>query len=153
MTPKSLLRHPAARSSAAELTSGEFQRVFREPNPPPPTEVRRLLLCSGKIFYDLISQDSRAEGTAITRLEQLYPFPENDLQDELAAYPDLAEIVWVQEEPANMGAWRSIAHRLRAVADVPVRYIGRPDRASPAEGYAAAHSREQERIVTEALGI
>jgi 2-oxoglutarate dehydrogenase E1 component len=152
MTPKSLLRHPAARSGAAELAGGEFQRVFRESDPPPAAEVRRLLLCSGKVFYDLISQGSRAEGTAITRLEQLYPFPEKDLLEELATYPDLVEIVWVQEEPANMGAWRSIAHRLTAVADVPVRYVGRPDRASPAEGYAAAHAREQERIITEALG-
>ncbi|MEN8143524.1 MAG: 2-oxoglutarate dehydrogenase E1 component [Gemmatimonadota bacterium] len=153
MTPKSLLRHPAARSVAADLSSGEFRRVFRETDPPPAEEVRRLLLCSGKVFYDLIGQDSRAEGTAITRLEQLYPFPEEDLLAELAAYPDLTEVVWVQEEPANMGAWRSIAHRLNAVADVPVRYIGRPDRASPAEGYAAAHAREQQRIVTEALGL
>ncbi|MEE9208125.1 MAG: 2-oxoglutarate dehydrogenase E1 component [Gemmatimonadota bacterium] len=153
MTPKSLLRHPAARSRAAELAGGEFQRVFREPDPPPAADVRRLLICSGKIFYDLINPGSRADGTAITRLEQLYPFPENDLLEELATYPNLAEILWVQEEPANMGAWRSIAHRLKAVAAVPVRYIGRPDRASPAEGYAAAHSRQQERIVSEALGI
>ena len=90
---------------------------------------------------------------AVARIEQLYPFPVDALSSLLALYPALSEIVWAQEEPQNMGAWRSIRHRLEDVAGaVPVRYVGRPWRASPSEGYPTAHLREQDRIVRVALG-
>jgi 2-oxoglutarate dehydrogenase E1 component len=120
--------------------------------------VRRLVLCSGKIYYDISGHDQRstAHDVAVARLEQLYPFPVDEVTALVAAYPRLEELVWAQEEPQNMGAWRSLRHRLedaaRAGSIVPrVAYVGRPWRASPSEGYPTAHLREQDRIVREAL--
>jgi 2-oxoglutarate dehydrogenase complex dehydrogenase (E1) component-like enzyme len=118
--------------------------------------VRRLVLCSGKLYYDIAGHEERAArtGVAVARLEQLYPFPERAAAELAASYPSLEEVVWAQEEPQNMGAWRPIRHRLEAAAPtgVPVRFVGRPWRASTAEGYPTAHLREQDRIVREALG-
>jgi 2-oxoglutarate dehydrogenase E1 component len=118
--------------------------------------VRRLVLCSGKIYYDLVGHEQRANApeAAVARLEQLYPFPVEAAAELCATYPHLAELVRAQEEPQNMGAWRTIRHRLEsAVPDgVPVSFVGRPWRASTAEGYPTAHLREQDRIVREALG-
>ena len=118
--------------------------------------MRRLVLCSGKVYYDIAGHEERA-GSArrwrSARLEQLYPFPVEAAAELCASYPRLEELVWAQEEPQNMGAWRSIRHRLEnAVPDgVRVRFVGRPWRASTAEGYPTAHLREQDRIVREAL--
>ncbi|MDT8436981.1 MAG: 2-oxoglutarate dehydrogenase E1 component [Gemmatimonadota bacterium] len=157
MTPKSLLRHPAARSTARELVEGAFRPVLpglREPGER--ADVRRLVLCSGKLFYDLAGSDEwkgGAAGADIARVERLYPFPGEELREARGTYEGLEEIVWAQEEPANMGAWRYIRPLLEELVgpDISVRYAGRPERASPAEGYAAAHAAEQARIVREAL--
>jgi 2-oxoglutarate dehydrogenase E1 component len=118
-------------------------------------EVRRLVLCSGKIYYDLAGHELRSEArtVAIGRLEQLYPFPVADAAALVGSYPQLGEVVWAQEEPQNMGAWRAIRHRLEESLPegVRLRFVGRPWRASPSEGYPTAHLREQDRIVREAL--
>jgi 2-oxoglutarate dehydrogenase E1 component len=121
-----------------------------------PAEVRRVLLCSGKVYYDLAAHPAYADrpGLAVARLEQLYPFPVPAYAELLRSYPGLEELVWVQEEPQNMGPYRSIRHRLEESLPAGVRlgYVGRPWRASPSEGYPTAHMLEQERIVREALG-
>jgi 2-oxoglutarate dehydrogenase E1 component len=152
MTPKGLLRLKQASSTLAELADGSFHPVLDDPNANH-DEVTRLVLCSGKLYYDIAGHEQRAAATnvAIARLEQLYPFPVDAYAEGVAAYPKLEEVVWAQEEPQNMGAWRSIRHRLEAPG-VPLRYLGRPWRASPSEGYPTAHLREQDRIVRAALG-
>jgi 2-oxoglutarate dehydrogenase E1 component len=155
MTPKGLLRLKEAASSLADLTDGSFRPVLDDP-----TEskdgIRRLVLCSGKVYYDIVGHELRAGATtvAVARVEQLYPFPSEQTKALIASYPNLEEVVWAQEEPQNMGAWRSIRHRLEEARPrhVPLRYVGRPWRASPSEGYPTAHLREQDRIVREALG-
>jgi 2-oxoglutarate dehydrogenase E1 component len=154
MTPKSLLRHPQATSKLEDLSTGTFQPVIDEPGIDP-KGMTRILLCSGKIYYDLMAEAGTAKDRpAIVRMEQLYSLPEIELRNMLERYPDLTDVVWVQEEPRNMGAWRFLAEKLRAIfkPGVKLSYIGRPERASPAEGYPAAHAAEQKRIVKEALG-
>ena len=118
--------------------------------------MRRLVLCSGKVYYDIAAHEARAatrEQVAIARIEQLYPFPLEAATALVASYPSLEEVVWAQEEPQNMGAWRALRHRLEETKPeaVPLRYVGRPWRASPSEGYPTAHLREQDRIVRAAL--
>jgi len=151
MTPKGLLRLKQASSTLADLAEGAFQPVIDDANADHQA-VTRLVLCSGKVYYDIVGHELRGEASAVAvaRLEQLYPFPVNEYAKVVAAYPRLTEIVWVQEEPQNMGAWRTIRHRLEAPR-VPLRYVGRPWRASPSEGYPTAHLREQDRIVRQAL--
>ncbi|HSE28549.1 MAG TPA: hypothetical protein VLA95_10000, partial [Gemmatimonadales bacterium] len=152
LTPKSLLRLPAAASSLADLTGGAFRAVLDDPAA---IESPRVLVCSGKVYYDLMAEaEKRERRPAIVRLEQLYPFPAEELQVTLANHLKAREIVWVQEEPRNQGAWRFLHERLQAVlpAGATLSYVGRPERASPAEGYPAAHAKEQARIVGEALG-
>jgi 2-oxoglutarate dehydrogenase E1 component len=156
MTPKSLLRHPRARSAVADL-DGRFRPVLPAGGADrDPTAVRRLLLCSGKVYYDLTGSEAWEEAKAVdlSRIEMLYPFPREEVQTLAAGYPELEEIVWVQEEPENMGAWRAVEPLLRDVAgaNVRVRSVSRPPAASPAEGYAAAHASAQARIVDEAIG-
>ncbi|MGN6431690.1 MAG: multifunctional oxoglutarate decarboxylase/oxoglutarate dehydrogenase thiamine pyrophosphate-binding subunit/dihydrolipoyllysine-residue succinyltransferase subunit [Gaiellaceae bacterium] len=154
MTPKGLLRLKQAGSSLADLTEGAFRPVLDDPSADK-AEVRRLVLCSGKIYYDLAGHELRegARHVAIARIEQLYPFPVDAKAALVAAYPSLSEVVWAQEEPQNMGPWRAIRHRLEEnlPEGVGLRYVGRPWRASPSEGYPTAHLREQDRIVREAL--
>jgi 2-oxoglutarate dehydrogenase E1 component len=154
MTPKGLLRLKQAASTLAELTDGAFRPVLDDPAADK-AEVRRLVLCSGKIYYDLAGHELRenARNVAIARIEQLYPFPVEAKAAVVASYPNLAEVVWAQEEPQNMGPWRAIRHRLEESLPegVKLRYVGRPWRASPSEGYPTAHLREQDRIVREAL--
>jgi 2-oxoglutarate dehydrogenase E1 component len=155
MTPKSLLRHPRAVSSLTDLAEGSFHKLISDPFVHErPQDVRRIVLCSGKIYYDLLAAREKqgAEGVALVRLEQIYPLPEEDLAALFAACTNLRDVVWAQEEPANMGAWRHVEVWLReGVGERDLRYAGRPDRASPAEGYATDHEREQARIVSEAL--
>ena len=151
MTPKGLLRLKQASSTLADLAEGSFRPVIDDPG----TEhdaVTRLVFCSGKVYYDVVGHELRSDArtVAVARIEQLYPFPVNEYAEVVAAYPNLTEVVWVQEEPQNMGAWRTIRHRLEAPG-VPLRYVGRPWRASPSEGYPTAHLREQDRIVREVL--
>jgi 2-oxoglutarate dehydrogenase E1 component len=115
---------------------------------------RRLVLCAGKVYYDIVGHEARAHatGVAVARLELLYPFPSDSVRQLIGSYPYLREVVWAQEEPQNMGPWRSIRHRLEeAAAGVPLRYVGRPWRASPSEGYPTAHLLEQDRIARAAL--
>jgi len=158
MTPKGLLRLKHAASALEELSTGSFRPVI--PDPVAGADVRRLVLCSGKVYYDIVGHSARpgASDVAVARLEQLYPFPVDALAELLAGLPRLEEIVWAQEEPQNMGAWRSIRHRLddaaRSSSPVAgVTYVGRSWRASPSEGYPTAHQLEQDRIVRVALGV
>ena len=149
MQPKSLLRLPEAASKLSELTSGGFRAVIDDAAVSDRGEVKRLVFCTGKIYYDLLPV--RAPHIALVRIEELYPWPGNEVAGIVDIYPSLEEVVWVQEEPKNMGAWSYAAPRLRVSTGnaLVMRYIGRPDRASPAEGYAEAHKREQDRIVAE----
>ena len=154
MTPKGLLRLKQASSTVADLSEGGFQPVLDDPRAQK-EQVRRLVLCSGKVYYDLEGHELRrsAYHVAIARIEQLYPFPVEEKAALVASFPNLAEVVWTQEEPQNMGPWRAIRHRLEEnlPKGVSLRYVGRPWRASPSEGYPTAHLREQDRIVREAL--
>ncbi len=153
-TPKSLLRKPEAGSSFTDLASGTFAPVLDDGSYADGAAARSLVLCSGKVFYDLMTEASeRTERPPVLRVEQLYPFPAAALREALARYPSLTEVVWTQEEPRNMGAWTFMEPRLRELlpAGIALRYAGRPERASPAEGYPAAHAQEQQRIVDEAM--
>ena len=159
MTPKSLLRLPQAASRPAELAAGAFRSVIDDPrfehDARAATKVRRLLLCSGKIYYDLVGSDhfAKASDVAVVRVERLYPFPSDDLQEVLDRYPKIASFAWVQEEPRNMGARKFVLPRIRHLVPykIPLGDISRPERSRPAEGYPAAHLVEQARIVREAL--
>jgi 2-oxoglutarate dehydrogenase E1 component len=157
MTPKSLLRLPQATSSLTDLAEGRFHHVLDDGSAREHASVvTKVLLCSGKVYYDLAAAAAQLDDNriAIVRVEQLYPIPEVELRDVLARYPNVDEVRWVQEEPRNMGAWAFVHGRLRNILPASVRltYVGRPYRASPAEGYPAAHAAEQARIVNEALG-
>jgi 2-oxoglutarate dehydrogenase E1 component len=155
MTPKSLLRHPKATSTLADLSDGAFHAVLDDPAAPP--DVQRVVLCSGKLYYDLAARREKdaTASVALLRVEELYPFPDGELLGALEKHAEANEIIWAQEEPENMGAWRYVAPRLRARVgdDITIAYCGRPERASPAEGYAGDHEAEQERIVGEALHV
>jgi 2-oxoglutarate dehydrogenase E1 component len=153
VTPKGLLRLKDASSTLADLAEGAFRPVLDDAGADKPA-VRRLVLCSGKVYYDIAGHEARAGATsvALARLEQLYPFPSTAVRGLIASYPSLDEVVWAQEEPQNMGPWRSIRHRLEeATGGVPLRFAGRPWRASPSEGYPTAHLVEQDRIARAAL--
>jgi 2-oxoglutarate dehydrogenase E1 component len=155
-TPKGLLRLPRATSTLTELTSGSFKFVIDDPTAVERKEkVERLTLCTGKIYYDIDAAPKRetAESVAVARVELLYPFAKEQLVELIATYPNLKEIVWVQEEPRNMGAWSVMQRRMPELLPdgVELGYVGRPPRASPGEGYAVAHTKEQERIVLTAL--
>jgi 2-oxoglutarate decarboxylase len=154
MTPKSLLRLPQATSRIEHLADSRFFPVLSEPRIDE-AKVTRLVLCSGKIYYDLKGHATREnnETVAITRVELLYPFPQRQIMDEVARYPNLREVLWVQEEPRNMGARAHMSPRLLQIlpSDLEFGYVGRPERASPGEGYPAAHTMEQTRIIRTAL--
>jgi 2-oxoglutarate dehydrogenase E1 component len=156
MTPKSLLRLPQATSTVTDLANGRFQFVLDDPAPPASrSAVSRLVLCSGKVYYDAALAPRRVEAThvAIGRIELLYPFPEVDVRALIGSYTALREIVWLQEEPSNMGARKWVVPQLEALAPpgVDVRYVSRPEHSSPAEGYPAAHRATQDRLVADAL--
>ncbi|MGH7503725.1 MAG: 2-oxoglutarate dehydrogenase E1 component [Longimicrobiales bacterium] len=153
MTPKSLLRHPRAVSTLPELASGRFYTVIADPAfANGKASARRVVLASGKLYHDLLAGREKAGPTdvAFVRVEQLYPFPVDALAEVLAEH-DTDNVVWAQEEPRNMGAWAFVEPRLRELIGASPVYVGRPERASPAEGYAEDHEREQQRIVAEAL--
>ena len=156
LTPKSLLRLPQATSRIEHLAESRFFPVLSEPRIAE-EKVTRLVLCSGKIYYDLKGHATREnnEGVAITRVELLYPFPQRQILDEVERYPNLREVLWVQEEPRNMGARAHMSPRLLHILPSPLEfgYVGRPERASPGEGYPAAHTMEQNRIIRTALDL
>jgi 2-oxoglutarate dehydrogenase E1 component len=168
MTPKSLLRLPAATSTFDELTDGEFQRVIDDPlfaspggdngtSTLPRDGVTKLVLCSGKVYYDIIANEEResADHIAVARVELLYPFPEEQLKDLMDSYPNLERVVWVQEEPRNMGPRAFMRRRMAGILpeDLHYYYVGRQLRAAQSEGYSAAHRKEQARIVRVALDL
>jgi 2-oxoglutarate dehydrogenase E1 component len=155
MSPKSLLRHPKAVSTLSELANGTFQTVIDDPSPPALDRVERLILCSGKIYYALekMREETKASNAAIVRVEQLYPFPSNELSRIVARHAKTREVFWVQEEPENQGAWSSVAPRLEALlgGEIPVSYVGREEAASPATGSYSQHHAEEEALLKEAF--
>lgn len=158
MSPKSLLRHKQATSTLEELANGRFQTVMNETDDIDNDKVRRVVVCSGKVYYDL--RDARREreidDIAIVRLEQIYPFPEEELYKVLTQWPQLTDAVWCQEEPMNQGVWYSSQHHMRRVihrhkSDIYLRYVGRDASAAPAAGYMALHIEQQDAFINEAL--
>jgi 2-oxoglutarate dehydrogenase E1 component len=157
LTPKSLLRHPRCVSSLADLADGRFQPVLDDDAQG--GRVRRVVMASGKLYYDLLKarDDKRGDGVALVRLEQFYPFPAEALSGVLERYPRSAELIWAQEEPRNMGAWRFVREQfldghVRGAEGRAPRYVGRPASASPATGSYKLHVQEQEAILEDALG-
>jgi multifunctional 2-oxoglutarate metabolism enzyme len=157
-TPKGLLRLDRATANLEQLTGEHFHFILDDPTAVDRREkVERLILCTGKVYYDLDASDRRAaaENVGIARVEMLYPFAKEQLEGVIGAYPNLKEIAWVQEEPRNMGAWKVMSRRMPELLPegVELTYIGRQGRASPGEGYSGAHALEQERIVLTALTL
>jgi 2-oxoglutarate dehydrogenase E1 component len=155
MTPKSLLRHRLSNSTLSELSDGALAVVLAELDPLPAAPVRRVVLCSGKVFFDLLTvrRERKITDVAILRVEQLYPFPRRHLRQLLDQYSNAREIVWCQEEPRNQGAWYQIQHHLRALkhGDQSLGYAGRPPSASPACGYPRLHHAQQLALIDTAL--
>ncbi len=164
MTPKSLLRHTLAAATLTELAEGTFQAVIDDTMALSHAgDIRKVLICTGKIAIDLLSHERGRQGdasvptdVATVRVERLYPFPGQELQDVLSHYQHIQEVVWVQEEPRNMGAWSYISPRLSALIDslpspIPLNVISRPERASPASGFMDLFLAEQEQILAQAL--
>jgi 2-oxoglutarate dehydrogenase E1 component len=155
MTPKSILRHPKAVSRVQDLANGQFELVLRDPSIQDAQSVHRVLLCTGKVYYDLLAEQERRKDshTAIVRMEQLYPCPEWNLSKTLGSYARASEIFWVQEEPQNMGAWNFVHRHITPLLPIgcDFRYIGRPERASPASGSYKIWHQEQETLIRAAF--
>ena len=160
MSPKSLLRHKDATSTLDELAQGRFECVIDDPSQLDPAKVTKAILCGGKVYYDLANKQKElaSTDTAIIRIEQLYPFPEQDLHSVLARYPQLEKVVWCQEEPQNQGAWYSSQHHMRNVLNQlnpelnqKFSFAGRPASAAPASGYMSVHVEQQNRLVDDAF--
>ncbi len=160
-TPKSLLRHKLATSSLEELAESGFQTIIPEIDPHDPAKTTRMIMCSGKVYYDLLEQKRAKEldDSIVVRIEQLYPFPQDDLDELIVQYPNLQDVVWCQEEPMNQGAWYCSQHHMRrSLAAHPnkalnLRYAGREASAAPACGYMSTHAQQQQQLVDDALGI
>jgi 2-oxoglutarate decarboxylase len=155
-TPKSLLRHPRAVSTMHDLTAGGFLELMGDSGVADPAAVSRVVFCSGKVYYDLLAarEERKADHVALVRVEQLYPFAADQARDLLARYPVTAEVVWAQEEPRNMGPWRFLRENIQALLDATrreVRYVGRPESASPAAGSHKRHQQEVAEILNDAL--
>ncbi|HSB01564.1 MAG TPA: 2-oxoglutarate dehydrogenase E1 component [Anaerolineales bacterium] len=155
-TPKGLLRHPLTASSPQEFTSGNWQRVIDDQTlPGKKTDVKNLTLCSGRIYVDLVSSDLRKGNPddAIVRVDQLYPFPQDELEEIVGGYPNLERLIWVQEEPLNMGAWNYVRPYLRQVVEdrFTLHYVGRPESSSPAEGSTTLYRINQQSLVEQAF--
>jgi len=156
MTPKSLLRHDLSVSSLEDLANGEFATVIDEIDTQAvkPANVRRVVMCSGKVYFDLLKarRAAKNEEVALVRVEQLYPFPVTETEAVLAKYPNAREVVWCQEEPQNQGAWYQIRHRLQTlVGKRELLYAGRPPAAAPATGITKIHEQEQRGLIEAAL--
>jgi 2-oxoglutarate dehydrogenase E1 component len=159
MSPKSLLRHPLAISTLEDLSSGQFQNVIGDTRVDP-AKTERVILCSGKVYYTLLAEMMKRnqENVALIRIEQLYPFPDQELRAALAPFKNIKSIYWCQECPMNQGAWYSSQHRMRRVVDdiypnLYLEYVGRPSLAAPAGGYMSAHIEEEKRFVDQALNV
>lgn len=157
MTPKSLLRHPLASTTLHELAEGHFQPVLDDPEALKRAEtIRRVVLCSGKVALDLLGSEQRtqAEDVALVRIEELYPFPQQELKRVLAHYPRVKEVIWAQEEPQNMGAWKYLAARVKALLDTKIKLnvLARPESCSPATGFSELFQAEQDVLIAGALG-
>jgi 2-oxoglutarate dehydrogenase E1 component len=156
MSPKSLLRSPAATSKLADFTDGEFRRLIPDSTVKDPKRVKRVLLCTGKVYYDLVAarEERGYDDVAIVRVEQLYPLRKDDLLELLSVFSEGTPVVWVQEEPKNLGAWAYVNRELSGLlgGSFPWSCVSRPLSASPATGSAKRHAREQARLVAEALG-
>lgn len=156
VTPKSLLRHPAAVSSYDDFAEHGFREVIDDVSVADKKEAKRVVLCSGKIYYELLkARESVAPGeTALVRVEQFYPFPKDALSAILKSYENVQDVVWCQEEPQNMGAWHFMTQQLGvSFGKNKIRYVGRPEQASPAHGYMHVHQGEQEKICKNAVGL
>jgi 2-oxoglutarate dehydrogenase E1 component len=156
MSPKSLLRKKEASSPIRDLAKGAFQTVIPEVDAIEPKDVKRVIACCGKVYYDLLTarRERREDQVAIIRVEQLYPFPHKQFAAEIKRYPGAADVVWCQEEPQNQGAWYQIGHYLRENMreDQKLYFAGRPASASPAGGYMAKHNQRQKALVEQAFG-
>ncbi len=159
MSPKWILRHKLATSSLEDLAEGHFHNVITEEQVDP-AKAKRVVLCSGKVYYHLLEErmERGQEDVALVRLEQLYPFPEEELKEALAPFKNLKDVVWCQEEPMNQGAWYSSQHHMRRVVNdhdpkLYLSYVGRDPSAAPAAGYASVHLEEQKRFINEALSV
>ena len=160
MTPKSLLRHKLCISRLDDLTDGQFHAVLAEVDSLDPLAVNRVILSSGRIYYELFEkrQADNRKDTALIRIEQLYPFPEQELQAILQAYPNVQTFIWCQEEPMNQGAWYCSQHHMRSVvmkvnAQAYLCYAGRSASAAPACGYMSVHVEQQEKLLDDAFSI
>ena len=157
ITPKSLLRHPLAISSLEELTEGTFQNAIGEIDAIEPSQVKRVVMCSGKVFYDLIEERRKKAQTdvAIVRIEQLYPFPYEEVAKILEPYTHVTDFVWCQEEPQNQGAWYCSKHNFEYVIpeSAKLSYAGRPASAAPAVGYASLHNKQQRELIEQSLTL
>lgn len=157
MTPKSLLRHKASSSDLKELTEGSFQLIIDDPTKPKAKDVKRIVFCSGKVYFDLAAQRDELEqkDIALVRVEQLYPFPREELQAIIKRYASANEVVWCQEEPMNQGAWFQIRHHIQACIkkDQQLLHVGRATSASPAVGYYQVHLQQQKQLVRDALTL
>lgn len=157
MSPKSLLRHPLCVSSMEDLAHGTFQLTIGEIDALNPSQVKRVVFCSGKVYYDLLEQRraNEQQDVAIVRIEQLYPFPLEEVQAAIANYTNVVDYVWCQEEPQNQGAWYSSQHNFRAAipAGADLKYAGRPASASPAVGYMSVHMKQQKALIEDALTL
>jgi 2-oxoglutarate dehydrogenase E1 component len=155
MTPKSLLRHPLSVSRLEELAGGSFKNMIDDVDEPDASAVTRVVLCSGKVYFDLLKarRDAKIGAVAIVRLEQMYPFPSDEYEAILRKYENAREIVWCQEEPQNQGGWYQIRHRLQAPLGPKdeLLYAGRGGAAAPATGISALHEQQQKNLVTAAL--
>jgi 2-oxoglutarate dehydrogenase E1 component len=154
-TPKGLLRHPLVASPVSEFTDGSWQPLIEDGEIDQPKNITSLILCSGRIYVDLVGSVWRKEmnNVAIARLEQLYPFPKDALTSLIEKYPNLERLIWVQEEPLNMGAWDYLRPRLRQLTDdqMPLHYVGRPASSSPAEGSSTAYRANQQALIEQAF--
>lgn len=157
MSPKSLLRHPLCTSSLEDLSEGTFQPAIPEIDNLEPSKVKRVVFCSGKVYFDLLEQrrNNEQDDVAIVRIEQLYPFPMEEVQAAIEQYTNVEDFVWCQEEPQNQGAWYCSQHNFRAAipAGADLKYAGRPASASPAVGYMSVHLKQQKALVEDALNV
>ena len=160
MSPKSLLRHKEATSTLEELADGRFNMVLADQGKLEADKVKRVVLCAGKVYYDLAAyrSENQREDTAVVRIEQLYPFPKEELYEALKGYGNLEQVIWCQEEPLNQGAWYQSQHHMRVVADMvseglgrELKFAGRPASAAPAAGYMSVHVEQQRQLVNDAF--